>query len=335
MSTQFTGAATNAVLRPPAPVVLDVDGLRKAYGPKAVLHGLSLQVRQGEVVGLVGPNGAGKTTFLECVEGIRAADAGTVRICGVPPSAGAMHYHRLFGAQLQESSLPDRLRVREALRLFAGFYRHPWDVDDLLARVGLTEQAKVFYRRLSGGQKRRLVLALALVGRPPVLLLDEPSSGLDPHAKLELWDVLRRLADGRTAVLLATHDLHEAQDRCDRVCMVDRGRVVADGAVEELLRGAGLITRIRTADHPALAPLVRQVPGFVGDQVVAGTYFGYGDPGFGRAAVAALEQAARADVRPPGIERVLAAAAIGPAGLEDLYLTRTGAQYREDGHARY
>jgi len=333
VSTQYIQTLATDAAGPPSPVVLDVTDLRKSYGADTVLHGLSLQVRQGQVIGLVGPNGAGKTTFLECVEGVRAADAGTIRICGVPPSAGATRYHRLFGAQLQESSLPERLRVREALRLFAGFYRHPWDVDDLLSRVGLTEQARVFYRRLSGGQKRRLVLALALVGRPPMLLLDEPSSGLDPHARLELWDVLRRLADGRTAVLLATHDLHEAQDHCDQVCLIDRGRVVAFGPVDDLLRRAGLVSRIKAVDHPWVGWLMPQIPGFARGQTVAGTYFGYGDAGFARAGIAALEQACGADNHPPDLDQVLAGATVGPAALEDLYLTTTGAQYREDGHA--
>lgn len=333
---------TNETSRRPAPpapaggrVLLDAAGVYKSYGDKAVLKGVSVHVRQGEIVGLVGPNGAGKTTFLECVEGIRRPDSGTVTVAGLTREAGPAAYHLAFGAQLQESSLAERLRVGEALDLFAGFYDEPWDPADLLERIGLTAQRRVFYRRLSGGQKRRLTLALALLGRPPVLLLDEPTTGLDPHARLEMWGVLEQLTGSRTAVLLATHDLHEAQSRCHRVYVLDGGRIAAEGSVGELLGAAGLTTRVRLPDRPWTQEVLRRVPGWAASRVVAGTHYAYGGDGFAEMAVAGLRAYLDAPSRPGDPARddvrvVLAALSTGPTDLEDLYLTRTGTPYERD-----
>lgn len=321
----------NEPARSGAPVVLEAGELYKSYGDKAVLAGVSVRVHEGEIVGLVGPNGAGKTTFLECVEGIRRPDRGTVSIAGLSRAAGPAAYHLAFGAQLQESSLAERLRVAEAMELFAGFYDDPWDVDDLLERIGLTDHRRVFYRRLSGGQKRRLTLGLALLGRPPVLLLDEPTTGLDPHARLELWGVLEQLTGTRTAVLLATHDLHEAQSRCHRVYVLDGGRIAAEGPVAELLGAAGLTTRLRLPDRPWTRGLLSGVPGWTTSRVVAGTHYAYGEDGFAEKALAALRAQAGTE-HPDGsdaadLRQVLAAASTGPTDLEDLYLTRTGTPY--------
>lgn len=336
---------TNASARPPAgrppgPVLLEARDLHKSYGDTPVLAGVSVRVHEGEIIGLVGPNGAGKTTFLECVEGIRRPDSGTVTVAGLTGAAGPAAYHLAFGAQLQESSLAERLRVGEAMDLFAGFYDDPWDPADLLERIGLTAHRRAFYRRLSGGQKRRLTLALALLGRPPVLLLDEPTTGLDPHARLEMWGVLEQLTGGSTAVLLATHDLHEAQSRCHRVYVLDGGRIAAEGPVDELLGAAGLTTRIRLPDRPWTEQLLRGVPGWTTSRVVAGTHYGYGGDGFAEKAVAVLR--ARLEPGPDGggapgaspdeadVRQVLAALSTGPTDLEDLYLTRTGTPYEHD-----
>ncbi|MFD7063925.1 ABC transporter ATP-binding protein [Streptomyces sp. NPDC059906] len=315
-----------------APVVLRAEDLHKSYDGTVVLAGVSVRVHAGEIVGLVGPNGAGKTTFLECVEGIRRPDRGSVEIAGMGRGAGPAVYHLAFGAQLQESSLAERLRVAEAMELFAGFYDDPWDVGDLLEQIGLSEHRRMFYRKLSGGQKRRLTLALALLGRPPVLLLDEPTTGLDPHARLELWGLLEQLTGSRTAVLLATHDLHEAQSRCHRVYVLDGGRIAADGPVAELLGAAGISTRLRLPDRAWVRELVRGVPGWTTSRVVAGTLYAYGEAGFAEKAVAALRAHAVAgdDPRP-----VLAAAATGPTDLEDLYLTRTGTPYEPRHEPRH
>lgn len=316
-------------------VLLDADGLYKSYGDTPVLKGVSVRVHKGEIVGLVGPNGAGKTTFLECVEGIRRPDRGTVTIAGLTRAAGPGAYHLAFGAQLQESSIAERLRVGEVLELFAGFYDDPWETEDLLKRIGLTAQRRVFYRKLSGGQKRRLTLALALVGRPPVLLLDEPTSGLDPHARLEMWGMLEQLTGPGTAVLLATHDLHEAESRCHRVYVLDGGRIAAEGPVGELLGAAGLTTRIRLPDRPWTAGVLRRVPGWAASRVVAGTHYAYGGEGFAEKALAVLRGCLDGPSGPDGpapdeVRPVLAAVSTGPTDLEDLYLTRTGTTYEHD-----
>lgn len=307
--------------------VLVVDDLRKSYAGRTVLDGVTLRVHEGETIGLVGPNGAGKTTLLECVEGIRRADSGSVTIAGVTVSAAPAVFHLTFGAQLQESSLPNRLRVGEAMRLFAAFYDEPWDVDDLLERIDLRAQRRTMYGRLSGGQKRRLTLALALLGRPPMVLLDEPTTGLDPHARLELWGVLERLTSGRTAILLATHDMHEAQERCDRIYVLDQARMVADGTVSRLLDEAGLVTKIRLPHRPWLDEVLRAVPGWTASRVVAATHYAYGGAAFAGDATTVLRHhlAARSDEH--DTPQLLAGITTGPADLEDLYLIRTGRHY--------
>jgi ABC-2 type transport system ATP-binding protein len=328
MTARETGSVTDLLPATPtgAPVLVVTD-LRKSYGDMTALDGVTLTVHEGETIGLVGPNGAGKTTLLECIEGVRRADSGSVTIAGVTASAGASMFHLTFGAQLQESSLPGRLRVGEAMRLFAAFYDDPWDIDDLLDRVELRDRQRTMYRKLSGGQKRRLILALALLGRPPVALLDEPTTGLDPHARLELWGVLERLASGRTAILLATHDMREAQERCDRIYVLDRGRMVANGSVSRLLHEAGLVTKVRVPHQPWVDEVLRAVPGWTASRVVAAAHYAYGNVDFADAAATALRRhlADRSDQH--NASGLLAAITTGPADLEDLYLIRTGRHY--------
>jgi ABC-2 type transport system ATP-binding protein len=304
-------------------VLVAVD-VRKSYGSTQALRGVSMTVYAGETVGIVGPNGAGKTTFLECVEGIRRPDSGEVRICGQTRDAGPAVYHLGFGAQLQESSLAERLRVEEAVELFAAFYDEPWKPRPLLRRIGLAGQRRTFYRHLSGGQKRRLTLALALLGRPPVLLLDEPAAGLDTHARLDLWAVLDELTGSSTAVVLATHDLHEAQSRCDRVYVLDRGQVAAAGPVHALLRDAGLVDRVRLPYRPGYPAVLRGVPGWTTNRIVAGVLYAYGTDGYARAATAALAARDLAGAVNGTGGSLAGTVTSGPTTLEDLYLTQTG-----------
>jgi ABC-2 type transport system ATP-binding protein len=168
--------------------VIEVSGLRKAYGAVAAVQDVSFRVDEGEIFGILGPNGTGKTTTVECISGLRSGDAGTVRALGLDPVADGGELHQVVGIQLQEAGLPDKLKVREALSLFAAFYRNPADVDALLGRLGLAEKADSRYKKLSGGQKQRLAIAVALVGNPRVVILDELTTGLDPHARREVWD---------------------------------------------------------------------------------------------------------------------------------------------------
>jgi ABC-2 type transport system ATP-binding protein len=224
------------------PAILCRD-LRKRYksrsGPVDAVNGLDLEVRADECFGLLGPNGAGKTTTIEILEGLLAPTSGTVEVLGQPWGRDDNALRQRLGISLQETRLADKLTVRETLVLFRSFYQRGLDPDDVLAQVGLTEKAGSHIRNLSGGQKQRLAVACALVGDPELLFLDEPTMGLDPHARRQLWDILRALrAAGRT-VLLTTHYMDEAERLCDRVAIMDHGRVIALGTPTELIAQIG------------------------------------------------------------------------------------------------
>ena len=215
-------------------LALEVDGLVKRYGDRAAVDGLSLTARRGTVLALLGPNGAGKTTTVEICEGFRTADAGTVRVLGLAPRDAALRPR--VGVMPQAGGAYPGLRCAEALRLVAAYAAEPLDPADLLERLGLTDVASTSYRRLSGGQQQRLSLAMAVVGRPELVFLDEPTAGLDPQARRGTWELVEALrADGVT-VVLTTHLLDEAERLADEVVIVDRGRVVAAGTVAELTR---------------------------------------------------------------------------------------------------
>ncbi|SDK33706.1 ABC-type multidrug transport system, ATPase component [Nonomuraea jiangxiensis] len=213
------------------PVVVDVEGLRMRYGRTDVLDGVSLQVRQGEVLALLGPNGAGKTTTIEILEGFRLASAGRAEVLGTDPARGGEAWRARVGVVLQSWRDHGKWRVRELLAHQASYYPgRPWDADELIAAVGLTGHAGKKIRTLSGGQRRRLDVAIGIVGRPEVLFLDEPTAGFDPQARREFHDLVGGLD---TTVLLTTHDLDEAEKLADRIAVLDRGRIIADGTPYE------------------------------------------------------------------------------------------------------
>jgi len=216
-----------------------VDGLRVAYGPTVAVDGLSFMVAPGEVFGLLGPNGAGKTTTVETLEGFRRPDSGSVRVLGRDPASERADLAASIGVMLQEGGLYPGIRPLEALHLFAAYYDDPDDPEALLDLVGLRASLGTVVRRLSGGQRQRLSLALALVGRPRVVFLDEPTAGMDPHARLTTWEVVNGLRERGTTVLLTTHAMDEAERLCDRVAIIDAGRLVALGSPDELTAGAG------------------------------------------------------------------------------------------------
>jgi ABC-2 type transport system ATP-binding protein len=220
--------------------------LLKAYAGRRVLDGVSLDVARGEVVALLGPNGAGKTTAVEILEGYRAPDGGSVEVLGIVPSRGDRAWRARIGLMLQDGGIDPRLTPREAIALYGAFYSAPRGVDELLDLVGLREVAGTRYRRLSGGERQRLSLALALIGRPEVLFLDEPTAGMDPRGRADSRELVRSLAGDGTAVLLTTHDLGDVERCADRVTILDRGRVVADGRPADLA-GAGLRLRLSAA----------------------------------------------------------------------------------------
>jgi len=216
----------------------------KAYGDHQVLRGVSFAVRPGEVFGMIGPNGAGKTTLMECIEGLRRHDGGAISVLGLDPQRQTRELRERTGVQLQSSALPTRITVREALELFASFYADPADPRTLLERLGLADKADTYVEKLSGGQRQRVFIALALVNRPEVVFLDELTTGLDPQARLAIWDVVRDIRDAGTTVFLTTHFMEEAERLCDRVAVLDRGRVVALDIVPGLVARLGAPTRL-------------------------------------------------------------------------------------------
>ncbi|MFD7656957.1 ABC transporter ATP-binding protein [Actinosynnema sp. NPDC059797] len=224
--------------------IIEVDGLVKRYGDHTAVDGVGFAVEQGEIFGILGPNGAGKTTTVECVEGLRAPDGGTIRVCGLDPRRDTGELPQLLGAQLQESELPDKIRVREALALYSSFYRRPADWRELVEVLRLTDKLDTQFRRLSGGQKQRLSIALALLGAPRVAVLDELTTGLDPQARRDVWDLIEGVRDRGVTILLVTHFMEEAERLCDRLAVIDSGRVVA------LDSPAGLVARVD--DHQRL-----------------------------------------------------------------------------------
>jgi ABC-2 type transport system ATP-binding protein len=216
--------------------VIEVSDLRKSYGGRAVVDGVSFAVEEGEIFGILGPNGAGKTTTVECVEGLRVPDAGRVRVTGLDPVADHARVARVLGAQLQESELQPKLTVREALELYASFHPDPLDWPPLAERLGLTSKLTTRFAKLSGGQKQRLFIALALIGNPRVVVLDELTTGLDPRARRDTWELIEDVRAGGVTVLLVTHFMEEAQRLCDRIAVIDKGRVAALDTPSGLIR---------------------------------------------------------------------------------------------------
>jgi ABC-2 type transport system ATP-binding protein len=232
---------------------IEVEGLRKAYGPVRAVDGVSFSVEPGEVFGLLGPNGAGKTTIVEILEGYRRRDGGRVSVLGEDPERAARRLKQRVGLVLQECAVEPYLSVREVIELRRGYYPGPLAAAEVIDLVGLGEKADVRVRRLSGGQQRRLDLALALVGDPDLIFLDEPTTGFDPSARRNAWDIVRSMRDLGKTILLTTHYMDEAQNLTDRVCVVSAGRVVRIGTPSSL-RSERAVTRIQFV-RPSGIPL--------------------------------------------------------------------------------
>ncbi|MFI6349953.1 ABC transporter ATP-binding protein [Streptomyces sp. NPDC050560] len=228
--------------RPATGPVIEVRDLRKEYGGRAVVDGVSFTVEEGEIFGVLGPNGAGKTTTVECVEGLRTPDGGSVRVTGLDPVTDHEAVTHVLGVQLQESEVQAKHTVREVLELYAAFYPRPADWRPLAERLELGEKLGTRFGKLSGGQKQRLFIALALIGQPRVVVLDELTTGLDPRARRNTWQLIEEIRSAGVTVLLVTHFMEEAQRLCDRVAVIDAGRVAALDTPERLIRQASSST---------------------------------------------------------------------------------------------
>ncbi len=224
--------------------IVKVEGLRKTYGATVAVEDVSFEVKEGEIFGMVGPNGAGKTTTIECLEGLRKPDAGTVRVLGIDPQREGKSLRERTGMQLQSSNLPDRMKVWEALDLYASFYPKAANWNELLAQLGLEEKRNAPFSKLSGGQKQRLFIALALLPDPTLVFLDELTTGLDPQARHAIWDLVREVRLKGKTVVLTTHFMEEAEKLCDRVAILDHGKIVALDTPAALIRGLGAEERV-------------------------------------------------------------------------------------------
>ncbi|MFL5653927.1 MAG: ABC transporter ATP-binding protein [Ktedonobacteraceae bacterium] len=299
-----------------------VDNFSKSYGSRRVVDSLQFTVHRGEVFALLGPNGAGKTTTVETLEGYRSPDQGSLRVLGFDPIREGQALKVHIGVMLQQDGLYPGLTAREVLRLFASYYRHPQDVDELLERVGLTAAARTRCRRLSGGQKRRLALALALVGNPTLLFLDEPTAGMDPQARLATWEIIRDVKQQGTTVLLTTHLMDEAERLADRVAIIDHGRLIALDTPAQLtgVHNANIVRFVAPTglDCTKLAALPSAQKA---EEIRPGSYL------IETAQVPALLAELTTWLRDNNI--ILSELRVGHGSLEDLFLRLTGAQVRE------
>ena len=260
------GAAGSRVagqgIAPDTRAALEVSHLRKTYGTTVAVDDVSFSVAEGEIFGILGPNGAGKTTTVECVIGLRIPDAGAIHVMGLDPRVDREDLHAIVGVQLQASALPARLKVGEILDLFHSFYREAADLEEIIDALGLAGKRNDYYRSLSGGLKQRLSIALALIGNPRVAVLDEMTTGLDPQARRDTWALIEGVRDRGVTIVLVTHYMDEAERLCDRVALLDRGRIVAIGTPEGLADRAGVPKRVRFVPSKAFDDrLLADLPG--------------------------------------------------------------------------
>ena len=303
------------------PPVIKVKNLRKTYGNLVAVDDISFEVEEGEIFGMVGPNGAGKTTTIECIEGLRQQNSGSVQLLGMDPLKNRRGIAQHIGIQLQESALPQRLRVGEAMDLFASFYEQRVNNEDLLDTLGLSEKRSSPFKKLSGGQKQRLFIALALINKPSVVFFDELTTGLDPQARRSMWELVRQIREEGCTVFLTTHFMEEAERLCDRVLIIDRGKLISLDTPEAMIRSLGVENRlVFTLPGNEMAPILTDLPQVshveqFGDRVVV---YGQGER-FASSVVYALEDA-KVDFVDLRTEQPT---------LEDVFLNLTGQEMRE------
>lgn len=306
---------------PESGAAVQVVHLRKTYRAAVAVDDVSFSVREGEIFGILGPNGAGKTTTVECVIGLRTADDGVVRVMGLDPQVDREELHAIVGVQLQASVLPAHLKVGEILDLFHSFYQHPADLNELVAALELAGKKNEYYKSLSGGLKQRLSVALALIGNPEVAVLDEMTTGLDPQARRDTWQLIEQIRDRGVTIILVTHYMDEAERLCDRVALVDRGRIVAIDTPEGLADRAGVAKRVRFVPSKPFddglvsgLPEVRRVDREGEHVIVTGT---------GELANTVILTLAAAGVTATDLH-------LDSANLEDAFVAMTGRHLHED-----
>jgi ABC-2 type transport system ATP-binding protein len=266
MSTQQlvqaeVGASVSVSSDRSAPAVIEVARLRKEYGATVAVDDVSFTVHAGEIFGILGRNGAGKTTTVECITGLRTADRGEIEVLGLDPRRARRELHERVGVQLQESAVPELMRVREAVELYASFYRDPADGRELIATLGLENAQHTYFKQLSGGQKQRLSIVLALIGQPEIAVLDELTTGLDPEARRDTWRLIEGVRARGVTIVLVTHLMEEAERLCDRVALIDHGRVVALDRPGALAIAATASKRVRfTPTKPFSDELLAALP---------------------------------------------------------------------------
>jgi ABC-2 type transport system ATP-binding protein len=298
-----------------------IDHLQKSYGDLRAVDGVTFEVSPGEIFGMVGPNGAGKTTTIECLEGLRRPDGGRLSVLGLDPQRQGHELRERIGVQLQESALPDRLKVREVMDLFAAFYRRSVDSRALLDQLGLSEKSGAAFGRLSGGQKQRLFIALALINDPEIVFLDELTAGLDPQARRAMWDLVKGIRDRGKTVFLTTHYMEEAEQLCDRVAIIDHGKIAALDTPRNLMASLDAENRIVfSLDGPVDAAPFRAIQGVTRVEQSGGRIIIFGrEDGLLVHVVMALDSA-KIRFRDLRTEQ---------PSLEDVFLALTGKEMRD------
>ena len=300
--------------------MVQVEELRKVYGSVVAVDDVSFRVYEGEIFGLVGPNGAGKTTTIECIEGLRRPDSGKVEVLGLDPQRDGYTLREHIGVQLQEAMLQDRIKVWEALDLFASFYPVSKDWETLLEKLGLAEKRNAHFDKLSGGQKQRLFIVLALINDPELVFLDELTTGLDPRARHAMWDLMQEICKEGKTIILTTHFMEEAERLCDRVAIIDHGRIVALDSPENLIQSLGAENRVVFTVEATFDPdQLKNLDGItrieeIGERVIV---YGHGDKMVGDVINALSSSGIRfRDLRTE------------QPTLEDVFLAQTGREMR-------
>lgn len=294
----------------------------KRYGSLTAVDGVSLEVHPGEIFGVIGPNGAGKTTFMECLEGLRRPTSGTIDVLGEDPSHPTKRWRERIGVQLQTAALPPKITVNEAMALFASLYSDPADTGQLLDELGIATKGRSYVDKLSGGQRQRVFIALALVGKPDVVFLDELTTALDPQARLAMWDVVRSIRQGGATVVMTTHYMEEAEALCDRVAVIDAGRLIALDTVPSLIASVTKGTKVQLRTSRQLGSGILDKIDGISDVTIAGTSVSmlWSGTGIPQAAIAAIEATGLTvtDIR------------TSSPGLEDVFLALTGRDMRQE-----